>query len=65
MITMNKLEVLAPAGDAERFKAAIDYGADAVYLGRKQFGMRSSPTNFNFQELKRKGLSYVQYAPQK
>jgi len=51
MITMNKLEVLAPAGDAERFKAAIDYGADAVYLGRKQFGMRSSPTNFNFQEL--------------
>ena len=30
---INKLEVLSPAGDYERFKAAIDYGADAVYLG--------------------------------
>jgi putative protease len=48
---MNKLEVLAPAGDSERFKAAVDYGADAVYLGRKQFGMRSSPLNFDFQQL--------------
>lgn len=48
---MNKLEVLAPAGDAERFKAAVDYGADAVYLGRKQFGMRSSPMNFDFDGL--------------
>lgn len=48
---MNKLEVLSPAGDMERFKAAVDYGADAVYLGRKQFGMRSSPMNFDYQEL--------------
>lgn len=46
-----KLEVLAPAGDMERFKAAIDFGADAVYLGRKQFGMRSSPLNFDFEQL--------------
>lgn len=48
---MNKLEVLAPAGDEERFNAAISYGADAVYLGRKQFGMRSSPLNFDFEQL--------------
>lgn len=48
---MHKLEVLAPAGDTERFEAAINYGADAVYLGRKQFGMRSSPMNFDFQQL--------------
>ena len=48
---MNKLEVLAPAGDEERFAAAVDYGADAVYLGRKQFGMRSSPMNFDFEQL--------------
>lgn len=48
---MNKLEVLAPAGDEERFTAAINYGADAVYLGRKQFGMRSSPANFDFEQL--------------
>lgn len=48
---MRKLEVLAPAGDEERFNACINYGADAVYLGRKQFGMRSSPLNFDFQQL--------------
>lgn len=47
----NKLEVLAPAGDEERLGAALDYGADAVYLGRKQFGMRSSPMNFDFEQL--------------
>ncbi len=48
---MNRLEVLAPAGDYERFDAAVNYGADAVYLGRKQFGMRSSPMNFDFEQL--------------
>lgn len=48
---MNRLEVLAPAGDMERFDAAVNYGANAVYLGRKQFGMRSSPMNFSFEEL--------------
>lgn len=48
---MNKLEVLAPAGDEERLTAALNYGADAVYLGRKQFGMRSSPMNFDFEQL--------------
>ncbi len=49
---MDRLEVLAPAGDTERFNAALQYGADAVYLGRKQFGMRSSPMNFDFEQLK-------------
>lgn len=48
---LNNLEVLAPAGDEERFNAAVDYGADAVYLGRKQFGMRASPMNFDFEQL--------------
>lgn len=48
---MRRLEVLAPAGDTERFNAAVQYGADAVYLGRKQFGMRSSPLNFDFEQL--------------
>jgi putative protease len=48
---MNELEVLAPAGDEERFTAALNYGADAVYLGRKQFGMRASPLNFDFEQL--------------
>ena len=47
----NFLEVLAPAGDTERFNSAIKYGADAVYLGRKTFGMRSSPLNFDYDQL--------------
>ena len=47
----NKLEVLAPAGDEERLTAALNYGADAVYLGRQQFGMRASPMNFDFEQL--------------
>ena len=48
---MNKLEVLAPAGDEERLHAALNFGADAVYLGRKRFGMRASPMNFDFEQL--------------
>ena len=52
MNKFNNLEVLAPAGDSERFYSAINYGADAVYLGAKTFGMRASPDNFTFDELK-------------
>lgn len=44
-------EVLAPAGDRERLEAAVEYGADAVYLGSTMFGMRSAPANFNAVEL--------------
>lgn len=47
------LEVLSPVGDNERLLSAINYGADAVYLGRKNFGMRSAPSNFDFEELKK------------
>ncbi len=47
-----KFEVLAPAGDPERLNAALDYGADAVYLGGKTFGMRAGPKNFTYDELK-------------
>lgn len=49
---INKLEVLSPAGDYERFKAAIDYGADAVYLGGQAFSMRAAPQNFTHETLK-------------
>ena len=51
MTDYSKLEVLAPAGDMERFNAAIQFGADAVYLGGKTFGMRSSPSNFDTEQL--------------
>lgn len=48
---MDKPELLAPAGDFERFKAAVDFGADAVYLGAKMFTMRAAPSNFDKDEL--------------
>ncbi len=48
---MKKPELLAPVGDMERLRAAVLYGADAVYLGGKMFGMRSNPANFSDEEL--------------
>ena len=39
-------ELLAPAGDLERLRYAINYGADAVYCSLPEFGMRSAPANF-------------------
>lgn len=47
-----KVELLAPAGDLERLKVAIQYGADAVYLGGPGFGLRANATNFSFDEIK-------------
>ena len=43
----NKPELLAPAGDLERLKIAILYGADAVYLGGPIFGLRANANNFS------------------
>ena len=48
---IKKPELLAPAGDMERLMAAVKYGADAVYLGGKVFGMRAAPSNFGEEEL--------------
>ena len=48
-----KPELLAPAGDWERLEAAVAFGADAVYLAGKTFGMRSAPANFTQEELAR------------
>ncbi len=45
-------ELLLPAGNFEKLKAAILYGADAVYLAGKRFGMRSAADNFTDGELK-------------
>lgn len=44
-------ELLAPAGDFERLKAAVQFGADAVYLAGKEFGMRAASPNFGPEEL--------------
>lgn len=48
-----KPEILAPAGDMEALTAALAFGADAVYVGGTQFSMRTSPKNFDFEELKK------------
>ncbi|GFR36491.1 hypothetical protein TCEA9_23030 [Thermobrachium celere] len=45
------LELLAPAGDMESLKAAVLNGADAVYLGGKEFSARQSAANFDRDEL--------------
>jgi len=48
---LNLPELLAPAGDMERLKIALAYGADAVYLGGKNFGLRAFSENFSPDEL--------------
>lgn len=46
-----KIELLAPAGDFEKLKFAINYGADAVYIGDKNFSLRANSKNFDYEEL--------------
>ena len=48
---MKKIELLSPAGDMERLKMAVTYGADAVYLAGTAFGMRAFAGNFSPEEL--------------
>ena len=48
-----KPELLAPAGDSERLAAAVEFGADAVYLGSDCFGMRTAAASFGGEELKK------------
>ncbi len=55
---MKKHELLAPAGDLERLKVAIHYGADAVYIGGPSFGLRANATNFTLDEIK-EGVAYA------
>jgi len=49
---MDKIELLAPAGDFERLKIAFLYGADAVYIGGKNYSLRANATNFDIEEIK-------------
>lgn len=53
-----KPELLAPAGDLQRLKIALLYGADAVYIGGSLFGLRANATNFTIEEIK-EGVSYA------
>ena len=49
---MMKPEILAPAGDMECLNSALNFGADAVYVAGKNFGMRTASKNFSLDELK-------------
>ena len=57
---MNKVELLAPAGSMEKLKVALLYGADAVYIGGKDYSLRANATNFKLSEIK----EAVKYAHQ-
>ena len=55
---MEKIELLAPAGDLQKLKIAISYGADAVYLGGEAFGLRARSKNFSMEDI-RDGVKYA------
>ena len=55
---MNKPEILSPAGNFEKMRAAILYGADAVYLSGQVFGMRAAADNFTLDEM-REAVAYA------
>lgn len=48
----NKIELLSPAGDLERLKVTLLYGADAVYIGGKEYSLRANANNFSIDEIK-------------
>ena len=49
---VKKPELLAPAGNLEKLKIAVHYGADAVFIGGQEYGLRSNADNFTFEEMK-------------
>ena len=53
-----QLELLSPAGDLSCLKAAVDYGADAVYIAGEEFGMRTAASNFGEEDM-REGIKYA------
>lgn len=55
---MRKVELLAPAGDLEKLKIAVEYGADAVYFGGEMFSLRSGAGNMTIDEIK-EGIKYA------
>lgn len=55
---MHRIELLAPAGNLEKLKTAINFGADAVYLGGNKLNLRAGADNFTIEELK-EGLEYA------
>ncbi len=58
-VRFEKPELLAPAGSLEKLKFAVHYGADAVYIGGQQYGLRSNADNFTFEEM-REGVGFAE-----
>ncbi len=56
--TKKRPEVLVPAGTLEKLKVAVNYGADAVFVGGQAYGLRSRAGNFTMDEL-REGIEYA------
>ena len=57
-ILLKRPVVLSPAGTLEKLKVAIDYGADAVFVGGQAYGLRSRAGNFSMEEMK-EGINYA------
>jgi len=55
---LERPELLAPAGNLEKLKFAVHYGADAVYIGGQKYGLRSNADNFSFEEMK-EGVAFA------
>lgn len=55
---MKRIELLSPAGDIERLKVTLLYGADAVYIGGEKYGLRANATNFSLDEI-REGCEFA------
>ncbi|SFA55757.1 putative protease [Anoxybacillus pushchinoensis] len=50
-VIVKKPELLAPAGNLEKLKVAVHYGADAVFIGGQEYGLRSNADNFTLEEM--------------
>ncbi len=57
-VIIKKPELLAPAGSLEKLKIAVHYGADAVFIGGREFGLRSNADNFSIEEM-REGVEFA------
>ncbi len=57
-VIIKKPELLAPAGSLEKLKIAVHYGADAVFIGGQEFGLRSNADNFSIEEM-REGVEFA------
>ena len=49
---MEKIELMAPAGDIEKLKIELLYGADIVYIGGKKYSLRANASNFTIEDIK-------------